>query len=217
MLKKNILRRTCLHKQLQNICHLRIIDARCQLTVGKSSGSALAKLHVRRRVEVAGAPEALHILHALCHRLAALQQKRLIAMLRQLQSCQKSRRTCADNHRRCAQRQRTHNKLRRCLLLIFADVPIGQQALRLPAIRLNISQHVIIKANILLLTCVHSLTQNLHTAQHLSGNPRLFADSLLQTLLMQQADAHIINFQLHRLLNSAFLPKSLPAPCAAQE
>ena len=217
MLIKNILRRTCLHKQLQNICHLRIIDARCQLAVGKGSGAALAKLHVRRRVEVAGAPEALHILHALCHRLAALQQKRLIAMLCQLQRRQKSCRTCADNHRRCAQRQRTHNKLRRCLLLIFADVPIRKQALRLPAIRLNISQHVIIKADILLLTCVHSLTQNLHAAQHFSRNTDLFADSLLQTLLMQQADAHIIYFQLHRLINSAFLPKSLPAPCAAQE
>ena len=87
MLVQNIFRRACIYKKLQDFGHHRIIHTRSQLAVREGACTALAELYVGRGVKFSRLPKMLHILHALCHRLAALQKQRLVAMLRQLQCC----------------------------------------------------------------------------------------------------------------------------------
>ena len=197
VLVQNIFRRTCSYKQLQDFSHHRIIDACSQLAVREGACTALAELYVGRGVKFSRLPKALYILHALRHRLAALQKQRLIAMLRQLQCCQKSRRTGTDNHRRCAQRQCAKLQRRLLLLLILCNITVRQQALRLSAACFNLCQHMIVKADIIFLARIHCLAYYPHTAQSIARYTAFAAHRLLQRLLLSQADTHIINFQLH--------------------
>lgn len=118
-------------------------------------------------------------------------------MLRQLQCCQKSRRTGTDNHRRCAQRQRSQLQRLLLLLLILCNITVRQQALRLPAAGFNICQHMVVKADIILLARIHCLAYYPHTAQSIARYTAFAAHRLLQRLLLSQADTHIIYFQLH--------------------
>ena len=197
VLVQNIFRRACSYKKLQDFGHHRIVYTRGQLAVRKGACTALAKLYVGRGVKFSRLPKALHILHTLRHRLAALQKQRLVAMLRQLQCRQKSRRTGTDNHRRCAQRQCTKLKRRLLLFLILCNIPVRQQALRLSAACFNLCQHMVIEADIIFLARIHCLAYYPHTAQSITRNAAFTAHRLLQRLLLTQADTHIVNFQLH--------------------
>ena len=197
MLVQNIFRRACIHKELQDFGHHRIVYTRSQLAVRKGACTALAKLYVGRGVKFSRLPKALYILHTLRYRLAALQKQRLIAMLRQLQRCQKARRTGTNNHRRCAQRQCAKLKRRLLLLLILRNITVRQQALRLSAACFYLCQYMVVEADILFLARIHCLAYYPHTAQSITRNAAFTAHRLLKRLLLSQADTHIIYFQLH--------------------
>jgi hypothetical protein len=77
---------------------LRILDLAVELAVGKGAGAALAELHVRLRVELALAPQAPGVLGAFAHRLAALQDQRPKAHLRQQQAGEEAAGPGADHH-----------------------------------------------------------------------------------------------------------------------
>ena len=197
VLVQNIFRRACIYKKLQDFSHHRIIHSCSQLAVREGACTTLAELYVGRGVKFSRLPKMLHILHALRHRLAALQKQRLVAMLRQLQCCQQSRRTGTDNHRRCAQRQCAKLQRRLLLLLILCNITVRQQTLRLSAACFNLCQHMVVEADIIFLARIHCLAYYPHTTQSIARYTTFAAHRLLQRLLLSQADTHIIYFQLH--------------------
>ena len=197
VLVQNIFRRACIHKELQDFGHHRIIHTRGQLAVREGACTALAELYIRDRIKFSRLPKMLHILHTLRYRLTALQKQRLIAMLCQLQCCQKACRTGTDNHRRCAQRQCAKLKRRLLLLLILRNITVRQQTLRLSAACFNLCQHMVVEADIIFLARIHSLAYYPHTAQSITRNAAFATHRLLKRLLLSQADTHIIYFQLH--------------------
>ena len=77
----------------------RVLDLAVELAVGEGAGAAFAELHVRLRVEHALAPQAPGVLGALAHCLAALQDDRPEAHLRQHQAGEEAARPEADDHR----------------------------------------------------------------------------------------------------------------------
>ena len=75
-----------------------VIDLGVQLPVRECPCAALSELYVRDSVQNAGLPVFLDISCAVLHFPAALDDKRLISVLRQIQGAEKARRTCADDN-----------------------------------------------------------------------------------------------------------------------
>jgi hypothetical protein len=73
-----------LSSEVARIPHLAV-----ELAVGKRAGAAFAELHVRLRVEHRSAPQSPRVLRALAHRLAALQDDRPEAHLREKEASEK--------------------------------------------------------------------------------------------------------------------------------
>ena len=84
-------------KRLDDVLHVRIVDARRELAVRERAGTALAELHVRLRVEGAAPPEALDVLMARVDVVAALEHERLAAVARERQRSEHARRAEADD------------------------------------------------------------------------------------------------------------------------
>ena len=82
----------------------RVVDARCQLAVGKSARAALAELDVRLRLQSARLLKGRHRSGALFHGGAALQHKGGKARLRQHQRCEQPRGPKPAHHRPFGQR-----------------------------------------------------------------------------------------------------------------
>ena len=78
---------------------LRVLDLAVELAVGEGAGAAFAELHVGLRVQHALAPEAERVLGALAHDLAALEDDRAEAHLRQDQAGEQAARPDADDDR----------------------------------------------------------------------------------------------------------------------
>ena len=78
---------------------MRVLDLAVELAVGERAGAAFAELHVRFRIEHRLAPQAPGVLGALAHHLAALEDDRTEAHLRQHQGGEQSARPGADHHR----------------------------------------------------------------------------------------------------------------------
>ena len=81
-----------------------ILDLAVQLAIGKGSGTPFAELHIGFRVKGALLPEAPGVPGALAHGLAAFEDQRAQAHLREHQRSQDSARAGTDNDR--AQRSR---------------------------------------------------------------------------------------------------------------
>ena len=78
---------------------MRVLDLAVQLAVGERAGAAFAELHIGFRVQLAPPPQAPGVLGALAHHLAALQEDRAKAHLRQDQSGEQAARAGADHDR----------------------------------------------------------------------------------------------------------------------
>ena len=98
-----------LHQLSQDPAVAEIPGAGVQLPVGKSAGTALAELDIGGGIQDPGAPEGLHILLPLLHRLAPLQEDGLCAGLGQNQGAEQPSRPGTHHHRRqlrCGHRPR---------------------------------------------------------------------------------------------------------------
>ena len=78
---------------------VRVLDLAVELAVGERAGAAFAELHVGFRVEHRPAPQAPGVLGALAHDLAALEDDRPEAHLRQDQAGEQAARAGADHDR----------------------------------------------------------------------------------------------------------------------
>ena len=77
--EQNIFARAETDEFLQNKAVPQVFGAGRELAVGKCAGAALAELHVRDRVQLAGLPEMPDIAPALLDTAAALEHDRLCA------------------------------------------------------------------------------------------------------------------------------------------
>ena len=77
----------------------RVADLAPELAVGEGAGAALAELHVRLRIEDAAPPQAPGVLGALAHGLAALEDDRPEAHLREEERGEDAARAEADHDR----------------------------------------------------------------------------------------------------------------------
>ena len=77
----------------------RILDLAVELAVGEGAGAAFAELHVRFGIEHAAAPQAPGVLGAFAHHLAAIEDDRAEAHLRQDQAGEQAAGAGADHHR----------------------------------------------------------------------------------------------------------------------
>lgn len=100
-LKKNVLRRTRADEFIEHLAAvmLRILDLTVKLAVRKGTRAAFAKLHVRFRIEHRLAPQPESILGALAHGLAALENDRTEAHLREDQPGKQAARPHTDHDR----------------------------------------------------------------------------------------------------------------------
>ncbi|MNZ81480.1 hypothetical protein D3C78_1001490 [compost metagenome] len=98
---EDLFRRAGLDELLQHLAaeEVGVLDLAVQLAVGEGPGAALAELHVGLGVEHALAPQAPGVLGALAHFLAALEDDRAKAHLRQQQAGEDAARTEADHQR----------------------------------------------------------------------------------------------------------------------
>ena len=98
---EDLLRRAGLDELGQHLARqvARVADLAPELAVGEGARAALAELHVGLRVEHALAPQAPGVLGALAHRLAALQDDRPQAHLRQDQRGEEAAGPEADDDR----------------------------------------------------------------------------------------------------------------------
>ncbi len=76
-----------------------VIDLGVELSVGKGPGAPLAKLDIGQGVQAAGLPVFFDIRRPLLHAPAALDQERLIAVLRQKKGAEKACRPRSDDNR----------------------------------------------------------------------------------------------------------------------
>ena len=98
-IKKDILPRPRRHKLLQYPADSRIIDPGIQLSVGKSPGAPLTKLHIGMGVQFAGLPECLYLLVPGQRILSPLQYDGASPRQGQDQSGKHPGGTKADHHR----------------------------------------------------------------------------------------------------------------------
>ncbi|MNS97549.1 hypothetical protein D3C72_1318860 [compost metagenome] len=100
-LVQDVFRRAGAHELVEHLAAivLGVLDLAVQLAVRERARAAFAKLHVRLGVEHALAPQAEGVPGALAHFLAALQDDRAEARLRQDQAGQQAARAHADHHR----------------------------------------------------------------------------------------------------------------------
>ena len=98
---EDLLGRAGLHEFGQHLASvvLRILDLAVQLAVRKRAGAAFAELHVRLRVEHALAPQAEGVHRAFAHRLAAFEDDRAEAHLRQQQAGEQAAGAGTDDDR----------------------------------------------------------------------------------------------------------------------
>ena len=98
---KNFRRRTGLDEFGEDLAppEVWVLDLAVELAVGKGAGAAFAELDIGLRIELALAPQAESVLGAFAHRLAALQDDRTEAHLRQDQGGKQPAGTAADHDR----------------------------------------------------------------------------------------------------------------------
>jgi hypothetical protein len=99
-LPQDVVGRTGFHELLQHLAaeKARILDPAIELAVGEGARAALAELDVRIRIELAPAPKAPSVLRALAHHLAAVEDDRPEAHLREDQPREQPARPGADHH-----------------------------------------------------------------------------------------------------------------------
>lgn len=85
---------------LHHVGQTGVMGAGGELSIGEGPGTALAKLDVGLRVQVAALPKGFHILDPLLQRLAPLQQNGPEPRFRQRQRRQQARRAAPHHHRR---------------------------------------------------------------------------------------------------------------------
>ena len=115
---EDFFRRAGLDELVQDFAtvEFRVLDLAVELAVGKGPGAALAELHIGLGVEHAFTPQAPGVLGALAHFLAALEDDRLEAHLRQQQAGKNAAGAKTDHDRAFGQ------PLRRLAHYVVADV-----------------------------------------------------------------------------------------------
>ena len=86
---------------------MRVLDAGIQLAVGKGAGAAFAELHIAFRVQHTAPPQAPGVAGAFAHQLAAFQDDRPEAHLREDQRGEQPARAASDHHRAARQTGRS--------------------------------------------------------------------------------------------------------------
>ena len=151
-----------LHKSLEDLPHHRVIDTGGQLSIGKCSGPAHAKLHIGSRIKIPRFPKTGYIFHTFMKGPAPLQHKRTVTVLCQFQSGNQSCRTCADHNGAFGHRDIPHmrglclNRYKQTYPRTFYDF-LSQ---RLGYIYL--SYHMIQQTDIVLSSCIYGTMHHLH-------------------------------------------------------